>query len=128
MSNNIAMPEETMRQHEGSGPMSGIPVNPITGQRLDMEESGDVEPMSQEEKEREAERLFVLFERYVSFSYVWLFMLRFRLLISHTGLKRRVLWMLRIPSRRRIALGGFKSCLMMKIKSGCAYAQSVMIV
>ena len=40
-----------------------IPVNPITGQRLDKEEDGPVIEMTQEEKEREAERLFVLFER-----------------------------------------------------------------
>lgn len=38
-------------------------VNPITGQLLEMEEVVEVEDMTQEEKEREAERLFVLFER-----------------------------------------------------------------
>jgi len=38
-------------------------VNPVTGQFLDKEEKVEEEPMSQEEKEREAERLFVLFER-----------------------------------------------------------------
>jgi hypothetical protein len=70
MSNNIAMPEETMRAHEGSDSTGGIPVNPITGQRLDKEEKVDMEPMTQEEKEREAERLFVLFERYVYYSCV----------------------------------------------------------
>ena len=38
-------------------------INPITGQRRDMEPV-DTEPeMTEEEKEREAERLFVLFER-----------------------------------------------------------------
>ena len=43
------------------------PTNPITGQRLDMEEEVDEgPPMTDEEKEREAERLFVLFERQVS--------------------------------------------------------------
>jgi hypothetical protein len=46
-------------------------VNPITGQRRDKEEQVQVEEMTQEEKEREAERLFVLFERYViSISFV----------------------------------------------------------
>jgi hypothetical protein len=41
-------------------------INPITGQRLDMEEKEDGgPPMTEAEKEREAERLFVLFERYV---------------------------------------------------------------
>lgn len=37
--------------------------NPITGQRWDAEPQDNGPPMSQEEKEREAERLFVLFER-----------------------------------------------------------------
>ena len=41
------------------------PVNPVTGQRLDMEPRDEGPPMTEEEKEREAERLFVLFERYV---------------------------------------------------------------
>jgi hypothetical protein len=41
-------------------------VNPITGQLLDMEETPEGEEMTEEEKEREAEKLFVLFERYVS--------------------------------------------------------------
>ncbi|KAE8147970.1 guanine nucleotide exchange factor [Aspergillus avenaceus] len=38
-------------------------INPITGQRWDAEKQDTGTPMSQEEKEREAERLFVLFER-----------------------------------------------------------------
>ncbi|KAL2870201.1 synembryn [Aspergillus lucknowensis] len=38
-------------------------VNPITGQRWDAEKQDDGPPMTKEEKEREAERLFVLFER-----------------------------------------------------------------
>ncbi|EKD12611.1 guanine nucleotide exchange factor synembryn [Drepanopeziza brunnea f. sp. 'multigermtubi' MB_m1] len=38
-------------------------VNPITGQLLDMEEHVEMEEMTEEEKEREAEKLFVLFER-----------------------------------------------------------------
>ena len=50
---------------QASKPKKMIPVNPITGQRLDKE--GEEEPpipkMTQEEKEREAERLFLLFER-----------------------------------------------------------------
>jgi len=62
MSNNIPMPEEEVQKHARSE--QGIPVNPITGQRLDREERVESEPMTQEEKEREAERLFVLFERY----------------------------------------------------------------
>lgn len=43
---------------------SGKAINPITGQLLDAETKIDVPEMSREEKEREAERLFVLFERY----------------------------------------------------------------
>ncbi|KAK0387134.1 hypothetical protein NLU13_5447 [Sarocladium strictum] len=39
------------------------PVNPITGQFVDTEKLADAPEMTQEEKEREAERLFVLFER-----------------------------------------------------------------
>ncbi len=42
-------------------------VNPITGQRLDSESHVEMPFMTDEEKEREAERLFVLFERYVSY-------------------------------------------------------------
>ncbi|KAL4867329.1 hypothetical protein BDV12DRAFT_209930 [Aspergillus spectabilis] len=38
-------------------------VNPITGQRWDAEKVDTGPPMTREEKEREAERLFVLFER-----------------------------------------------------------------
>lgn len=40
-------------------------VNPITGQFLDKEMHPKQPEMTQEEKEREAERLFVLFERFV---------------------------------------------------------------
>lgn len=64
MSNNIPMPEEAM-QANAANQAQGIEVNPITGQRLDKEEHVPEEPMTEEEKEREAERLFVLFERYV---------------------------------------------------------------
>ena len=43
---------------------SDFAINPITGQRRDMEKNVDeMPPMSEEEKLREAERLFVLFER-----------------------------------------------------------------
>jgi hypothetical protein len=40
-------------------------TNPITGQRLDNETQVSSPEMTDEEKEREAERLFVLFERLV---------------------------------------------------------------
>lgn len=39
-------------------------VNPVTGQKWAAEPQDTGPPMTQEEKEREAERLFVLFERY----------------------------------------------------------------
>jgi hypothetical protein len=39
------------------------PVNIITGQRLDSEKHPGIPEMTQDEKEREAERLFVLFQR-----------------------------------------------------------------
>lgn len=45
------------------GDAVGPNVNPITGQRTDAEAQPDLPEMTQEEKEREAERLFVLFER-----------------------------------------------------------------
>ncbi|KAF2834996.1 hypothetical protein M501DRAFT_989194 [Patellaria atrata CBS 101060] len=49
---------------EGEDELEGdIPVNPITGQRLDREAKVEIPEMTDEEKEREAERLFVLFER-----------------------------------------------------------------
>jgi hypothetical protein len=61
LSKNIPMPEGAI-QNAGEG-SSGVPVNPITGQRLDREEEVEMPEMTMEEKEREAERLFVLFER-----------------------------------------------------------------
>ncbi|KAK4227236.1 guanine nucleotide exchange factor [Podospora fimiseda] len=50
---------------EGSDGVREIrrPVNPITGQFLDTEKPVEMPEMTDEEKEREAERLFVLFER-----------------------------------------------------------------
>ena len=64
LSKNIAMPESAMRGHDvRDAEGEQIPINPVTGQRLDREERVHVEEMTDEEKEREAERLFVLFER-----------------------------------------------------------------
>ncbi|KAJ4350587.1 hypothetical protein N0V95_004638 [Ascochyta clinopodiicola] len=62
LSKNIPMPEGAI-QDAGEGSSGGVPVNPITGQRLDREEQVEMPEMTLEEKEREAERLFVLFER-----------------------------------------------------------------
>ena len=62
MSHNIALPPEATR--DSTAGEGNVPVNPITGQRLDRETFPDAGPeMTEEEKEREAERLFVLFER-----------------------------------------------------------------
>jgi hypothetical protein len=44
-------------------PQARADINPITGQRLEAESIPDIAEMTDEEKEREAERLFVLFER-----------------------------------------------------------------
>lgn len=58
--NNIPVPENAVGDGIGD---SDRPVNPITGQFLDQETGPDLPEMTEEEKEREAERLFVLFER-----------------------------------------------------------------
>ncbi len=53
-------------------------VNPVTGQLLDMEAQVEDDEMTQEEKEMEAEKLFVLFERYV---FGFLFPLHLRVIL-----------------------------------------------
>ncbi|KAI9794113.1 MAG: hypothetical protein M1835_006794 [Candelina submexicana] len=72
MSHNVPIPEnalEAWSTDESGGvkvtdnSSSGLPVNPITGQRIDSEPQDTGPAMTQEEKEREAEKLFVLFER-----------------------------------------------------------------
>ncbi|KAH7321407.1 guanine nucleotide exchange factor synembryn-domain-containing protein [Stachybotrys elegans] len=61
---NISVPESAMEAFStGSNPAEQKPVNPITGQFLDEEKYPDVPEWTEEEKEREAEKLFVLFER-----------------------------------------------------------------
>jgi len=60
---NIPVPE-TVTEGQGTNAASGgRAVNPITGQFIDAENGADLPEMTDEEKEREAERLFVLFER-----------------------------------------------------------------
>lgn len=63
--NNIPVPQNaTGEDDDQSASSSSRPVNPITGQFVDRETAPEVPEMTDEEKEREAERLFVLFERY----------------------------------------------------------------
>jgi hypothetical protein len=65
MVHKIPIPENAKRietEHDGESSQHS-PINPITGQRLNAEPAPDVPKMTPEEKEREAERLFVLFER-----------------------------------------------------------------
>jgi hypothetical protein len=57
------MPEDVTEAQSGSGDESAN-INPITGQTLESEPTVEMPAMTDEEKEREAERLFVLFERY----------------------------------------------------------------
>jgi len=62
--NNIPVPPNIAG--DAGNPRTGSgqrPINPITGQYIDTEAVPDLPEMTDEEKEREAERLFVLFER-----------------------------------------------------------------
>lgn len=59
--NNIPVPKNATDGDENG--TSSRPVNPVTGQFLDQESGPGLPEMTEEEKEREAERLFVLFER-----------------------------------------------------------------
>ncbi|KAK7967492.1 guanine nucleotide exchange factor synembryn domain-containing protein [Apiospora aurea] len=57
---NLPIPQNAQEAFANAG---GREVNPITGQFLDAEKHPVVPEMAEEEKEREAERLYVLFER-----------------------------------------------------------------
>jgi len=61
MSQGIPVPQNAMETFSNAD--GEVEINPITGQRRDMEPEDTGPPMTEEEKEREAERLFVLFER-----------------------------------------------------------------
>ncbi|KAH0559013.1 hypothetical protein GP486_004373 [Trichoglossum hirsutum] len=64
MTHNLPVPENAMEAFSaGEGGDKGKRINPITGQLLDSEGATDETEMTEEEKEREAEKLFVLFER-----------------------------------------------------------------
>lgn len=64
MTHNLPVPETAAEDPgERVTTVDGQEINPITGQRRDMEPEDPLPEMTDEEKEREAERLFVLFER-----------------------------------------------------------------
>jgi hypothetical protein len=63
VSQGLPLPEMNGGEAGSSSCTTSANVNPITGQRWDREEPTDLPPMTDEEKGREAERLFVLFER-----------------------------------------------------------------
>ncbi|KAF4991819.1 hypothetical protein FGRMN_7589 [Fusarium graminum] len=60
--NNIPVPASATGDSEETK-SSRKPTNPITGQFIEDEKSVEMPEMTEDEKEREAERLFVLFER-----------------------------------------------------------------
>ncbi|KAI1772073.1 guanine nucleotide exchange factor [Hypoxylon cercidicola] len=60
-SRGLAVPQNASEANARGNP--DRPVNPITGQFLDAERQPEGPEMTEEEREREAERLFVLFER-----------------------------------------------------------------
>ena len=65
MSHKIAFPEDSLKEDVGAKmtTVGGEDINPVTGQKRAMEPPDPSLDMTDEEKEREAERLFVLFER-----------------------------------------------------------------
>ncbi|KAK4936836.1 hypothetical protein LTR10_022358 [Elasticomyces elasticus] len=63
MTHKIPIPESAKKGQYTGESSRQVPVNPVTGQRLDAEPISDLPQMTDEEKEREAERLFVLFQR-----------------------------------------------------------------
>ena len=70
MTHNLPVPDNAIRGENESEDLGerlttidGKEINPVTGQRRDMEPEDSGPEMTDEEKETEAERLFVLFER-----------------------------------------------------------------
>ena len=61
--NNIPLSAPQAGASSPTGDSSSRNINPVTGQYVDQEKEDNLPPMTEEEKEREAERLFVLFER-----------------------------------------------------------------
>ncbi|MCJ1312640.1 hypothetical protein MMC25_006315 [Agyrium rufum] len=65
--NGMEIPTGVVRGGDEGGSVDGLDINPITGQRRDAEDESDpMEGWTDEEKEREAEKLFVLFERFTT--------------------------------------------------------------
>ncbi|KAI1655300.1 guanine nucleotide exchange factor [Daldinia decipiens] len=60
---NLPVPDNASEAFSTAAGGPGRPVNPITGQFLDAERQPEEPEMTEAEREREAERLFVLFER-----------------------------------------------------------------
>lgn len=98
--NNIPIPETASEAAEAARAF-----NPITGQYLDAEQVEDLPEMTEEEKEREAERLFVLFERLVD--QVW--RLHLNLLTKVLGSSRTVSSVYRTRWRRLSGKGECRS-------------------
>jgi len=65
MNKGMAIPQNALEAFSTAGAdgKPGAEINPITGQRKDMEPEDDEPPMTTEEKMREAEKMFVLIER-----------------------------------------------------------------
>lgn len=73
ITHNLAVPEGSLRPSTGGNDaedpgerltrVDGLEINPVTGQRKDKEPEVSGPAMTEMEKEREAEKLFVLFER-----------------------------------------------------------------
>jgi len=61
MTHKIPMPQDLKTTANEN--IDEVEINPITGQRVDAETPMSIPEMTDAEKEREAERLFVLFER-----------------------------------------------------------------
>ena len=61
MTHKIPMPQDLITTANEN--IGEVEINPITGQRVDAETPVSIPEMTDAEKEREAERLFVLFER-----------------------------------------------------------------
>lgn len=62
-SRGMEIPQTAVEAFATNSSELGSEVNPVTGQRWSAERPDPDPPMTKEEKEREAERLFVLFER-----------------------------------------------------------------